>query len=268
MAWKHKFKALGGALLLASTSLGAKASYLTPGEIGHVKSIVDGDTLFLDNGLKVRLSAMQAPKLPLGRPGFEKWPMADESKAALTELAKGKKVQLYYGGLKRDRYDRALAQVYLLDADGKQDIWLQEAMIKQGMGRVYTWPDTWQDSKKLYLAEQSARAADLGIWNDPYYKVRSPDANALSQDLDSFQIIEGLVVKSAFVKDRIFLNFGSDYRTDFTVIVDKPDIKKFENKDYSLKDLSGTWVRVRGWVEFSNGPAIYLDHPERLEVLK
>ncbi len=268
MSWSRKIKSLTGAVLLGSMSLGAKAPHLTPGETGIVASVVDGDTLFLESGLKVRLSALQAPKLPLGRPNFEKWPMADESKQALIDLAQGQKVKLFYGGLKRDRYDRALAQVFLIGQDGEAGAWLQERMIEKGMGRVYTWPDTWQDSDALYKAERSARDARRGIWNDTYYQVRTPDANALAQDIDSFQIVEGLVVKSALVKGRVYLNFGADYRTDFTVVIDQRDIKKFKDLEVSLSDLAGLRVRVRGWVEFDNGPAIFLDHPERLEILK
>ena len=263
-----RIKSLSGALLLGALSLGAKAPDLTPGETGRVASIVDGDTLYLESGLKVRLSALQAPKLPLGRPNFKAWPLGDEAKSELSDLALGKQVRLYYGGLKRDRHRRALAQVYVLDDEGNKTVWLQKAMIERGYGRVYTWPDTWQDSQTLYAAERSARAAQKGIWGHDYYTVRSPDPDKLAQDVDSFQIVEGLITKSAKVKDRIYLNFGASYQTDFTIVIEKRAQKRFQNQEYDLLDLEGRWVRVRGWMELDNGPAIWLDHPERLEVLK
>lgn len=53
---------------------------LSPGPKGRVVEITDGDTLILDNSQKVRLIGMQAPKLPLGRIGFETWPLAAEAK--------------------------------------------------------------------------------------------------------------------------------------------------------------------------------------------
>ncbi len=264
--WGTRWRGVAGALILSTVGLGAKSPNLTPGEMGRVSEIVDGDTLFLDSGLKVRLSAMQAPKLPLGRPGFEAWPLAEEAKSELTDLALGKSVRLYYGGLKRDRYDRALAQVFLTDKNGDPTLWLQEEMVRRGYGRVYTWPDTWQDSTKLYSAEREARKARKGIWKHPFYNVRSPDPDKLAQDIDSYQVVQGLVTKSADIRGRVYLNFGSDYRTDFTVIVEKRDRKRFKNMD--LLSLYGHHVRVRGWVEFDNGPAIYLNHPERLEILK
>ena len=268
MKLSRRIRGISGAFILGALSLGAKAPNLTPGETGRVASIVDGDTLFLDSGLKVRLSAMQSPKLPLGRPNYKAWPLGDEAKAKLSELALGKQVRLYYGGLRRDRHDRALAQVYVLDETGNPQTWLQETMIERGYGRVYTWPDTWQNSDKLYAAELRARDAGKGIWGHEFYAVRSPDPDKLAQDIDSFQIVEGLVTKTAKVKDRIYLNFGASYQTDFTIVIEKRAQKRFQNLDYDLLDLEGHWVRVRGWVEMDNGPAIWLDHPERLEVLK
>ena len=155
---------MAGAIFIGGAGVG-QAPELTRGEVGKVSSVLDGDTLYLEGGLKVRLSAMQAPKLPLGRKGFKAWPLGKESRAALGVLTKGQKVGLYYGGERRDRYDRALAQVYTLDSDDKPDLWIQEEMIRLGMSRVYTWPDTYQDSQKLYRAEREARAGGRGIWS-------------------------------------------------------------------------------------------------------
>lgn len=258
---------LSGVMLLGASSMGTKGAKLTPGEIGRVASIVDGDTLFLDSGLKVRLSASQAPKLPLGRKGFKAWPLGTEAKNALFNLTHNKTVQLFYGGKDRDRYDRALAQVFLIGEDGKPGLWLQEDMIRRGLARVYTWPDTWQDSERLYTAEREARAEKRGIWDDEFYAIRAPEPNALAQDVDSFQLVEGIITSVAEVRGQTYLNFGSDYRTDFTIVIASKDRKRFKKAGLDPLSLEGARVRVRGWIELMNGPMIWLDHPERLEVL-
>ncbi len=267
----RKFRVRQFATLLAGALLSGTASAddkkLTAGEIGHVESIVDGDTLFLDSGLKVRLSAMQAPKIPLGRPGYPTWPLGQEAKEELGNIANGKRVQLFYGGLRRDRYDRALAQVFLIDENGQPGVWLQEEMIRRGFARVYTWPDTWQNSSKLYSAEIDARDNNRGIWSDDFYRVRSPEPNSLAQDMDSFQIVEGIVTSVAKVRSNVFLNFGADYRTDFTLFLDKAGQKNFKKSGLDPQSLEGARIRVRGWVELENGPMMILDHPERIELL-
>lgn len=265
--WPKKMMVLTSALLLSLSGLGMGVSELTAGEKGSVRSILDGDTFYLDDGLKVRLSAIQAPKLPLGRAGFEAWPLGEESKSALIKLTSGKTLQLYYSGEKRDRYDRALAQTYTLKEDGSRDLWLQEEMVRLGMARVYTWPDTFQDSEKLYAAEIRARDAKRGIWGEDYYKIRSPAPDALAQDVDSYQIVQGVITSAADVRGQIYLNFGANYKTDFTIAIAKRDRKRFEKSGIDPLSLEGATVRVRGWIELSNGPMVWLDHPERLEVL-
>lgn len=258
------FAVLAGGIMLGAASLSMDSPKLKPGEKGRVVEIVDGDTLFLDSGLKVRLSATQAPKLPLGRPGFKPWPYGDEAKAALDDLVGGKKVELHYGGKERDRYERALAQIFVPDIDG---LWVQEEMVRMGMARVYTWPDTWQDSERLYAAEREARAEKRGIWGHPFYAIRTPDPNNLAQDVDTFQLVEGIVTSAADVRGRVYLNFGADYKTDFTIAIAKEYRKRIEEAGIDLMSLEGARVRVRGWIELTNGPIIWLDHAERLEVL-
>ena len=253
-------------MFLGGAGLG-QTPELTPGEIGAVSSVLDGDTLYLEGGLKVRLSAMQAPKLPLGRKGFKAWPLGKEARAALDLLTKGQRVQLFYGGERRDRYDRALAQLYTLNEKDHPDLWLQEEMVRLGMARVYTWPDTIQDSQKLYRAEQEARAGGRGIWSNSFYNIRGPEPNMLAQDVDSFQIVEGIITSAADIRGRVYLNFGADYKTDFTIAIAKRDRKRFKKAGLDPMSLEGAKVRVRGWIELMNGPTIWLDHPERLEIL-
>jgi len=265
--WKTRFTGVAGAVLLGSLSMSAKPPVLKPGEIGIVASVLDGDTLYLKDGLKVRLSAMQAPKLPLGRKGFKAWPLGEEAKAALIALTQSRRVQLFYGGEQRDRYDRALAQVYTLTPHGDRDLWVQEEMVRLGLARVYTWPDTYQDAQSLYEAERQARSARRGIWDLDYYAVRSPEPNMLAQDIDSFQIVEGIITSVANVRGRIYLNFGADYKTDFTVAISKRDAKRFAKIGFDPMSLEGSSVRVRGWIELMNGPMIWLDAVDRLEVL-
>ena len=90
-------------------------------------AIIDG------NRTRARLVGIQAPKLPLGRPGFKAWPLAAEAKAALAELTLGREVTLAYGGRRIDRHGRALA--HLIEGAG---IWVQGELLSRGMARN-TW---------------------------------------------------------------------------------------------------------------------------------
>jgi endonuclease YncB( thermonuclease family) len=243
--------------LTLSLAGGLRATELVAGETDTVATVTSGHSLILSSGLKVRLAGITAPRWddPFGR----------DAQAALAALVEGRTVSLSYGGDPRDRYNRALAQVHLLSPDGGEDVWLQAAMVRRGMARVYTWPDEQIDADTLYREEVRARERAAGLWADPAYAVRGPDPNALAQFVDSVQLVEGIVTSTADIRGRAYLNFGADYRTDFTVAVAKKHRKRFIQVD--PVSLEGARVRVRGWIELTNGPMIWASHPARIEIL-
>ncbi|MDH5557192.1 MAG: thermonuclease family protein [Alphaproteobacteria bacterium] len=235
-------------------------SRLEVGERATVVEVVDGDTVLLDDGWQVRLVGIQAPKLPLGRKNFQKWPLADESKKALEALVMGRSVVLAYGGQRVDRHGRRLAHLFLDDGS-----WVQEIMLSKGMARVYSFPDNRAIVAEMLLAEGRARQDGAGIWGNSWYAVRTADS--LSRDIGSFQVIEGRIVAAADVRGTVYLNFGTDWRSDFTVKVSKRHRKSFSVGEVDLMALEGRRVRVRGWLDDYNGPMIEATHPEQIEIL-
>ena len=249
------------ALLSGLASPAAALDGLRAGETGRVVEVVDGDTVVLDTGLSVRLVGIQAPKLPLGREGFVAWPLADEAKAALEVLVLGRSVGLFYGGLERDRYGRALA--HLVRDDG---LWLQGELLETGWARVYGFRDNRTRLPAMLALETEAREAGRGIWAEPFYRVLAVEET--EAHLGSFRLVEGRVLAVAVVKGRGYLNFGPDWRTDFTVAIAPADLRAFEAEGFDIADLEGRFIRVRGWLKFFNGPMIDATHPEQLEDAK
>ncbi len=255
------FLALAVVLAAAPATAARLPPALQAGGSARATEIVDGDTLVLDSGESVRLVGIQAPKLPLGRRGFRKWPLADEAKAALGEIALGRRLALGYGGRRRDRHGRLLA--HLFDEDGR---WIQGELLRRGLARVYSFPDNRALVAEMLALEREARAAGRGIWTDPFYRVRGPDG--LERLLDTFQLVEGRVRAVAVVRGRGYLNFGADWRTDFTVVVPPRHRRLFEAEGIDLKaTYEGRRVRVRGWLKSFNGPMIEATHPEQIELL-
>ena len=250
-------------LLLALVWPGAAAALERAGG-GTVVEVVDGDTVILDSGLEVRLVGIQAPKLPLGRAGFVAWPLADEAKAALEDLVLNRAVELAYGGRRSDRHGRALAHLYDGPGDGTGR-WIQGALLQAGMARVYSFADNTALVAEMLALERAARAAGRGIWADPFYRVRA--VTETPGLIDSFQLVEGKVVSSAKVRGRVYLNFGPDWRTDFTVTLAPRDARRFARAGVDPLTWQGRLLRVRGWLKRYNGPMIEATHPEQIEVL-
>ncbi|MCH6590875.1 MAG: thermonuclease family protein [Proteobacteria bacterium] len=149
------------------------ATALEAGESAGVARVVDGDTVVLDRAIgtatEVRLVGIQAPKLPLGRPGFPTWPLAGEAKRALERLVLGRRVTLSFGGRRMDRHGRLLAHLHA--ADGA---WIQGELLRLGLARVYSFADNRALIPEMLALERRARAAGRGIWGHPFYAIRTP----------------------------------------------------------------------------------------------
>src|SRR5690606_15278392 len=109
--------------------------------------------------------------------------------------------------------------------------------------------------------------AGRGLWALPDYAVRSPDPHALAQELDTFQVVEGVVVSAAETRDFLYLNFGLDYRTDFTVSIAARDLRAVRATGLEPLALEGARIRVRGYLHAVNGPMIDVTHAAQIEVL-
>lgn len=242
---------------------------LEAGPEAKVIEVVDGDTVVLDRAIEeatqVRLTGIQAPKLPLGREGFKPWPLSSEAKKALEDLVLGKSVKVVFSGRRMDRHGRLLAHLY---TDDQGASWVQGHMIRLGMARVYTFSDNRQFAREMYVIEEKARAAKHGIWAHPFYALRTPAPEALARQSNTFQIIEGTVLTTANVKGVGFLNFGDNWRTDFTVRLPKKVVRLFKKDGLTHESYQGKRVRVRGWLKNWNGPMIEVSHPEQIEVLE
>jgi endonuclease YncB( thermonuclease family) len=234
---------------------------LAPAPGGEVVVVTDGDTLTLAGGREIRLVGIQAPKLPLGRAGFTPWPLAEEARARLAELTLGRTVSLGFGGRRGDRHGRLLA--HLFDAEGR---WIQGEMLKAGLARVYSFADNRALIPEMLALERDARAARRGIWADPFYAVRP--AAAAGRWLGGFELVEGRVVDVGRAGPNTFLNFTADWRSDFTVMIDRRARRLFEEAGLDPERYEGRRIRVRGWVKSWNGPMIEATHPEQIERLE
>ena len=232
---------------------------LVAGGAGRVVEVVDGDTVVLDDGREVRLVGIQAPKLPLGRPGYPTWPLAPEAKEALEKLTLSQEVTLGFGGRHVDRNGRLLAHLFR----EPDRLWIQGEMLERGLARVYTFPDNRAMAAALFAKERAARAARRGLWSLASYAILAPEA--ASSALDQYALIEGRVLSVGSGRGSVFLNFGPDWKTDFTAVIRPEALRVFASEGIDLDAYEGRQVRVRGWVESFNGPSIEVTHPEQIE---
>ena len=130
----------------------------TDGEEHVVARAIDGDTLELRGGARVRLIGVDTPEMELDGNAPEPW--CDEARAFTDKQVNGRAVSLTFDRERIDPYGRVLAYVSV------DDRLLNEELIAVGLGRAvreYSYSGTMQ--RRFDLAEASAREAGLGIWS-------------------------------------------------------------------------------------------------------
>ena len=253
-------------LLLCVTSASAKDSgvQVELPNSGVVTEIVDGDTVVIaqpsGGSHRIRLSGIQAPKPALDHASTDLSALARTARETLETLILNQDVVLKFHDQRFDRHGRLVAHLYRDDG-----AWVQGDMLRRGMARVQTFPENSVLAAEMLELEQKARSEGSGIWGFPHYAVLSPEQT--KRDVGSFQIVEGRVVKATRVKNHIYINFGDNWRTDFTVSVSTKKLPLFEDAGVELLKLTGENIRVRGWLEEYNGPMINVTHPQQIEIL-
>ena len=298
MAMRLNFLAIlaTGMLMLPVSSLAwatePTACQLEAGPTRAVSSVIDAETLKLDDGTEVRLLGALAPKAPDSELDTSFWPPERDAKAALEKLVLGRSVTLAYSGRRSDRYGRTRAHVFVepLHAsgtipDGENRVWVQAHMLSQGHARAYVLKDSLGCLRELAAHEALASASSIGLWSNAAYQMR--DATQ-TQDLmrlrSTFQIVEGVVSRVIQARTSLILRFGPQEkesqadepvgqetrspRRDFSIQIKPAIARPWQANGLSLTELEGRRVRVRGWIERRGGPTIEILDGHQIELVE
>lgn len=119
---------------------------------------VDGDTIVLRGGERVRLIGVDTPELH--HPVKPVQYFAREARDFVQQRVAGRRVWLEYDQTRRDRYGRTLAYVFLDDGT-----LLNLELIERGYGFAYTrYPFRADYMARFRRAEAGARQGDRGLW--------------------------------------------------------------------------------------------------------
>jgi len=228
---------------------------LVAGMTGRVEAIIDATTLRLEGGAELRLAGIEAiPPSP---------DLADAADALLTDLALGRMIEVRHGAVASDRYGRAVGHAFLVAADGEPSIGIR--LAGAGLARVSAPLGDASCSGALLAAERSARDAGLGLWP------RHPPVSAYDPVLrtmdDGFALVEGTVLSIGRRERTVYLNFGRNWATDFTVSMTTAAAATIEAEGGPLDALVGRSVRIRGVLSDRDGPWIRVDGAWQIEIL-
>ena len=126
----------------------------TPPETATVTRVIDGDTVIIDSGQRVRYIGIDTPEIHTRKEAFgvEAW-------QANRQLVEGKEIRLERDVSETDKYGRLLRYVYV------DDIFVNAELVRLGLAEVHAYPPDTRYQELLEGLENDARAAGRGMWS-------------------------------------------------------------------------------------------------------
>ena len=158
---RHSPAVLAVCLIVAITSGFLAGCSLEPGnrteateatfEQARVSSVVDGDTVVLEDGSRVRYLGIDTPEI--GEYYYE------EATERNRDLVEGRVVELQRGSRDIDEYGRLLRYIY---ADG---VFVNAELVADGYAEAYRKGPDERYSQVLFMLEEYAQIKGAGLWS-------------------------------------------------------------------------------------------------------
>jgi micrococcal nuclease len=192
------------------------------------------------------------------------WVDPADGEAALAALAGwldgAAAVELGAEPARADRHGRLRAQARTRDGN-----WLQGELVRRGLAVAAPAPDVADgDVARLLALERGGRLAALSVWAGG--AVGPWPAGRVAAERGRYVLVSGRVREVARVQDQVYLNFGEDWRSDFTLRVEARRARAFAKAGLDLERLAGRNLVARGHLFETGGPMIELVHPAQIEV--
>ncbi len=230
--------------------------------IGHLTEAIvsyvhDGDTIWLENGDKVRLIGLNTPEIAArDRPGE---PLGISARNMLRRQLTGKRVYLESDSREHDRYERRLAHLFSPDRSN-----LAAGLIAAGYGYAITIPPNLKHHECYQAAEQRARQKKAGIWQHKYF------APFKAEDVrrTGFMRVRGCVQEIHHARQSVLLRLADK----FVLKMSNDDIQSYLRRLlHSIKNASApVCLYARGWV-YNNRRfqerVLQVRHPNAIEFI-
>ena len=237
--------------------------------ISRVVEVINPMTIKLKDGRMISLAGLDYPDLDFYDPGE----LAVTAQKVLEDFLIDKKVIVYQTPQsdrgRMNRMGHHIAHLARFDDDDTNDessaVWVEGLMLSLGLARVRTTKYNRQMAAQMQKLENDARALNLGLWDMKSYAILTPEE--ATKHIGSYQIVEGTIQNVGMHKNNLYINFGNNWRKDFTLGISGTTLRSFSKEKIDPHKWNGLKVRVRGWIESYNGPFIEINHPERIELL-
>lgn len=131
------------------------------GERVLVVKVIDGDTIELLGGLRVRYIGVDTPETKDPRRPVECF--GKEAAFRNKELVEGKEVILEKDVSETDKYNRLLRYIYLPLSDGNL-LFINDYLVREGYATSLSYPPDIKFTEQFLKAQEEAKIGKKGLW--------------------------------------------------------------------------------------------------------
>ncbi|TYB32102.1 MAG: thermonuclease family protein [Candidatus Mcinerneyibacterium aminivorans] len=229
----------------------------------YVKKVIDGDTFKTNDNKSIRLIGINTPEIEHHDQKVEYF--GREAAKYTKDRIEGKTVFLEYGIQKRDKYQRVLAYVYLLDGT-----FFNAELVKKGYADLMTIPPNIKYTDLFQKLAKEARIENRGLWDNPGLSkknnLKEINWRKAGEFVGEEVAVTGKVIDTYDSGKAIFLNYHKDYKHTFTAVIFKSDEYKFnfEPEKYYLNKK----IKVKGKIKVYKGaPEIIVEEPSQIKLI-
>ena len=223
--------------------------------------VIDGDTVRLSSGQLLRYIGLDTPEIRIKENGkflYMPQPFSIEAKSYNEKLVEGKLARIEFDVEKKDHYGRLLGYCFI------DDIFINAKLIEEGYAVLYSRPPNVKYTDLFVNLQKQARRNNKRLWAN-YAIIDHSQARSY---INQIRTVRGKVVDTYQSSKVVFLNFGQDYKTDFTIVIFNDSLDSFlKNNINPATFYRGKTVEVTGKVREYNGPEIIAHSPWEIEVI-
>ncbi|MEM7618594.1 MAG: thermonuclease family protein [Pseudomonadota bacterium] len=226
----------------------------------RIDKIIDPLTIILKDETVIRLASIDIPNDKNSDWNIQALAYLNEMLPERTEVMLYQTRNAKSGRV--NRMNHQLAHLIIKD----KNIWVQGSLLNEGFARIYTAPNQDELLDDMRAAENKAIDEQKNIWGKATpFAIKTPEN--LDDLIGEFVVVEGTVQKVANIKNNAYLNFGKDWKTDFTVMLTSDNRRELSKNGLNAQMLAHKPVRIRGWLREYNGPLIELEDISHLQIL-
>jgi endonuclease YncB( thermonuclease family) len=228
----------------------------SPQEIVQITKINSDNSIQLDDGRVIKLAGIDETSRSI----------LSKTYLLLNQLTPSAQIKISTGGVK-DRWGRIGAHVFITPNEAQEQAWLQGFLLQFGHSRLSLEAHTDPCIQAMKALETEAINQKQGLWAENFAIIESSNAAELLKRRGELVHIRGSIVGIGETRTVYYLNFGTSWQKDLSIVILKRHMKLFDEQSLSPRSLDRKQVYIRGIVDGDVGPRLEVSRPDQIEKL-